>query len=61
MGITMPINAIEFTGERFIPEKSSIKLQDDHMERYRFATEFVGNKRVLDIACGVGYGSVMLS
>lgn len=58
--MTMRIKDIELTGERFIPEKSSIKLQDDHMERYKFATGFVEDKRVLDIACGVGYGSVML-
>ena len=28
-----------------------------HMERYAFASRFVGSGRVLDCACGVGYGS----
>jgi 2-polyprenyl-3-methyl-5-hydroxy-6-metoxy-1,4-benzoquinol methylase len=30
------------------------------MQRYRFATQYVQGKRVLDAACGVGYGSRML-
>src|SRR5688572_22069578 len=28
-----------------------------HLKRYHFALDFVHDKRVLDIACGVGYGS----
>lgn len=36
----------------------NITLQD--IERYRFASNYVNNKRVLDIACGTGYGSVLL-
>jgi 2-polyprenyl-3-methyl-5-hydroxy-6-metoxy-1,4-benzoquinol methylase len=31
-----------------------------HMDRYTFASRFVAGKRVLDIACGVGYGSRIL-
>ena len=31
-----------------------------HMQRYRFASQFVAGKRVLDAGCGVGYGSRML-
>ena len=30
------------------------------VERYRFACQFVGAKRVLDIACGLGYGAHLL-
>src|SRR5271169_2245284 len=36
----------------------------DHLEdftRYRFACSFVSGKRVLDVACGSGYGSALLS
>jgi len=32
-----------------------------HMERYRFASKFVTSGRVLDCACGVGYGTAILS
>jgi 2-polyprenyl-3-methyl-5-hydroxy-6-metoxy-1,4-benzoquinol methylase len=52
---------IDFTGERYVPEKTSKKLHQDHMERYRFAAGFARGKTVLDIACGVGYGSKILS
>ena len=31
-----------------------------HMQRYRFASQFVAGKRVLDAGCGVGYGSRIL-
>ena len=51
---------IDFTGERFVPDKASDKLKDEHLERYFFASEYVQDKRVLDIACGVGYGSLIL-
>lgn len=50
-----------FTGEYFIPEKSPKRIEEDHIERYRFATQFVNGKTVLDIACGVGYGSGILA
>ena len=29
----------------------------EHIERYRFAKGFVSGRRVLDIACGEGYGA----
>ena len=32
-----------------------------HLARYRFAAGFVGSGRVLDCACGVGYGSAVLA
>jgi SAM-dependent methyltransferase len=33
----------------------------DHIERYFYAMKFVRNKKVLDAACGTGYGTRMLS
>lgn len=33
----------------------------DHWERYEFASNFVVGKKVLDIACGPGYGTALLS
>lgn len=50
-----------FSGERLIPQNSPKRLLDDHLARYDFACNFVKNKTVLDIACGVGYGARILS
>ena len=33
----------------------------EHLHRYAIATEFAGNKNILDIACGEGYGCNLLS
>ncbi|WP_316796713.1 class I SAM-dependent methyltransferase [Pedobacter agri] len=33
----------------------------EHLHRYAFAMQFIMNKRVLDIACGEGYGSNLLA
>ena len=51
----------ECSGERLVPGKSSAKMNDEHIARYQFAGAFVKEKRVLDIACGVGYGSEILA
>lgn len=52
---------LDFTGEYFVPGKSSSRMEADHLARYQFASRFVEGKSVLDIACGVGYGSNLLS
>lgn len=49
-----------FTGERWIPGESPFQVEIDHLSRYRFASGYVADKSVLDIACGAGYGSKML-
>lgn len=49
-----------FTGQQFIPGKASSRIEQDHFERYKFTSQFVKDKNVLDIACGVGYGSKIL-
>lgn len=49
--------------ERIIPGKIHwfyFRAEEEHKERYRFAANYVKNKTVLDIACGVGYGSAIL-
>lgn len=51
---------IKFTGERLILGKSPKRIENDHLERYLFATKYCYNKNVLDIACGTGYGSSIL-
>lgn len=35
-------------------------IEAEHLARYMWASQFVDGKRVLDAACGVGYGSRML-
>jgi len=51
---------MEFTGEYFIPGLVQERIEKDHKERYAFASKFVQNAVILDIACGVGYGSLFL-
>lgn len=50
----------EFTGERFIPTIKG-QIRYEHLHRYASCTELVAGKDVLDIACGEGYGSALLS
>lgn len=51
---------IQWTGERYMPEiRGGIRYE--HMHRYAFCCEYVKNKRVLDVACGEGYGSAILA
>jgi 2-polyprenyl-3-methyl-5-hydroxy-6-metoxy-1,4-benzoquinol methylase len=57
--MTKPNNDLNFTGEYFIPGKSGERIEADHLERYRFASNLAKNKSVLDIACGVGYAGPM--
>jgi SAM-dependent methyltransferase len=45
------------TGERMIPERSDADTFWEHIRRYQFAAQWTLGKRVLDIACGEGYGS----
>jgi ubiquinone/menaquinone biosynthesis C-methylase UbiE/glycosyltransferase involved in cell wall biosynthesis len=52
---------MKYTGERYVPELDSPEISYEHWHRYQFASPFVENKRVLDIACGEGYGSYFLS
>ena len=51
---------LEFTGERFTPECVR-EIWYEHFHRYVFAREMVRGKRVLDAACGEGYGSALLA
>jgi ubiquinone/menaquinone biosynthesis C-methylase UbiE len=50
---------ITFTGERFVPGCAG-EIAYEHWHRYVFARQFVAGKRVLDAACGEGYGSALL-
>lgn len=49
---------MEFTGERMMPEfNKGSEIYIEHLSRYIFASQFIKDKVVLDIACGSGYGS----
>ena len=55
------------TLERIVPwaldraDPTQAAVLEFHLERYRFACRYAAGKRVLDLACGVGYGSAMLA
>jgi SAM-dependent methyltransferase len=51
---------LPFTGERFTPECVR-EIWYEHWHRYAFALPLVRGRRVLDAACGEGYGSALLS
>ena len=51
---------LEFTGERFVPWLSG-EIAYEHWHRYAFARRFVAGRRVLDAACGEGYGTALLA
>lgn len=52
---------LSFSGEYLVPGRSPAHLEADHLERYRFAVPYAAGRRVLDIACGAGYGAHMLA
>ena len=52
---------LEDTGERYLPWLEDASMNYEHLHRYAYAAEFVQNKRVLDLACGEGYGSYLLA
>jgi len=47
--------------ERIIPDETTSGIIAIHLKRYDFARSFAQGKRVLDVACGVGYGSRYLA
>lgn len=51
---------LEFTGERFTPECVR-EIAYEHWHRYAWAARLVAGKRVIDAACGEGYGSHILA
>src|SRR5512137_2082064 len=52
--------ALTFTGERFAPEVAG-SIWHEHWHRYCVVRPLVQGLRVLDAACGEGYGSYLLA
>jgi 2-polyprenyl-3-methyl-5-hydroxy-6-metoxy-1,4-benzoquinol methylase len=54
---------MRFTGERVVPDdmRDGVPNYQRHLLRYVFALEHAANRRVLDAACGTGYGAALLS
>jgi len=54
---------LAFTGERYLPwlVGNDPFIGYEHIHRYLLACAYVKDKRVLDIACGEGYGTAMLA
>ena len=48
------------TGERYVHNEIIDQNAAEHIHRYQLASRFSGNKRILDIGCGSGYGSQLL-
>jgi ubiquinone/menaquinone biosynthesis C-methylase UbiE len=51
---------LAFTGERYVPGVQG-EIWIEHWHRYHFAARMAAGKRVLDVACGEGYGSALLA
>lgn len=52
--------SLDFSGERYTSQAQGT-IEHEHVHRYLFALQFCRGKRVLDIACGEGYGSAALA
>jgi SAM-dependent methyltransferase len=56
----LPPAPFPFTGERLTTAVTG-EIESEHLHRYLYARELCRGKDVLDVACGEGYGSVLLS
>ena len=56
----MTVPELPFTGERFVPGTRG-EIWIEHWHRYHFAARWAVGKRVLDVACGEGYGTALLA
>lgn len=47
--------------ERWLPGYSAPDTNIAHLNRYHWVSDYVTNKKVLDLACGTGFGSLYLT
>ena len=61
--MTANLPTLPFTGERFVPGASGAigEMWYEHWHRYHYVLPLVAGKKVLDVACGAGYGSALMS
>jgi O-antigen biosynthesis protein len=52
---------MKYTGERYQTDLNLAEISYEHWHRYFYATQFVKDKQVLDIACGEGYGANLMA
>lgn len=55
------VKQLIYDGERYIPGQTSRNVSQDHVRRYHHVRNKLKGKRVLDIACGSGFGMQILS
>lgn len=51
---------LPWTGERYVPEIHG-EIELEHLHRYALARDLAAGRDVLDIACGEGYGAMLLA
>ena len=51
----------KFTGERYVPGEGGAQIAYEHWHRYVFAKRWAVGRNVLDVGCGTGYGTALLS
>ena len=54
------MNNLPFTGERFTPECLR-EMWYEHYHRYAFVRSLARGRAVADVACGEGYGAMLLA
>ena len=53
---------LEATGERLMPDSQHGEVvHAEHLARYQLATQLAASRRVLDAACGEGYGTNLIA
>lgn len=54
-------NELKFTGERFVTNLIDKYIVAEHYQRYNAVLDIVKGKKVLDAACGAGYGTALMA
>ena len=60
-GIKLQEEEISFTGETVTPTGAADQFWREHASRYRFAGLFATGASVLDVGCGIGYGTEIMA